>query len=773
MTCTQQKSLYEIPPGQMAELEQLRQMIEQYKTGSIPAPRLQAFRVPLGIYEQRESGTYMLRVRLPAGMIRPQDMRTAARIAAQHGNGTLHFTSRQDLQIHGVSLESIYPAEVELANAGLSTKGGGGNTVRNVAACYLAGVCPKETFDVTSHVVALTEKLLTDPLSFQLPRKYKIAFSGCGEDCAGASINDLGFISKVKAGVEGFAVYVAGGMGARSRVGTPLEDFVPAGQIIAIAEAIKRVFDKHGNRKNRHHARLRFLLEDIGFDSFRELYQQQLAAVAAVSAVPRAVSVPAVTSAPPTMTLEAFGAWRSTNVQPQRQQGFFVAEIALPLGVIDAKRLEALADVVEAHGEGMLRATNWQTSVLRWVPESDLPSLHAALKPLGLGDSQPQTLRRLVACAGASTCRLGICLARGLANAIIDEFRASDLSLTGASGLLTLHISGCPNACGRHPIADIGLFGAARRVNGRLTPHYVVQLGGQVSEGATRLAEGSDSIPARNIPKFLVDLIRAFQASAHSHDFPAFVAAEGQSICSALAPKYSHLPEYEQDKSYYFDWGASEPFSLAGRGPGECGAGVFDLIEIDLASADEAMKNGQFLAATVLTSRALLVTRGEQSDNDGHSISLFDKHFVKTNVLAPEHHALPRLAADALNSGNPEQAFGGSSEQVARLLQAVKTLYTTMGPSLRVVSQPSVTNAPTGAPDVKPDIAKDFRGVVCPLNYVKTKMALGTIRPGQVLQVLLDEQGAKNVPESAAKDGHQILAVTPDAGHWRILIRKA
>lgn len=680
----QSKSLYEIAPGQDADLEQLRQTIAQYKVGAIPAARLQAFRVPLGIYEQRESGTFMLRVRLPAGMLRSQDMRAAARIAQKLGDGTLHVTSRQDLQIHGVPLDSVHPAEVELAHAGLSTKGGGGNTVRNIAACHLAGVCPNEVFDVTPHVIALTERLLADPLSFQLPRKYKIAFSGCGDDCAGATINDLGLISRKKDGVDGFAVYVAGGMGARSRVGTLLEEFAPAGRIIAIAEAIKRVFDKHGNRKNRHHARLRFLVEDLGFAKFRELYQQELAGDRTAPATTRPIPTPAIANSPAISPAEGFAAWRSTNVQPQRQSGFFVVEIPLPLGVIEAGKLAALADVVEAHGEGMLRATNWQAAALRWVPEAALPSLRAALKPLGLGESMPQTLRRLVVCAGAATCRLGVCLSRGLASAIADEIRSSGLQLSGASGNLSLHISGCPNACGRHPIADIGLAGAARRVNGRLAPHYTIQLGGKVREGATTVATGTDSVPARRVPKYLVELIRAFQASPQSNDFAAFLASGGRRIASELAKKHADLPDFETDSNCYFDWGGTEPFSLAGRSLGECSSGVFSLIELDLISADEAHQSGRLFAATVLASRALLVTRGEQADTDAQSLRLFEKHFVQTGVLPQEHHALVQAAVHALASGNPDTAFASTAAQVAGLIGAVKAIYTAMGPSLRV-----------------------------------------------------------------------------------------
>ncbi|UCD59051.1 MAG: nitrite/sulfite reductase, partial [Candidatus Hydrogenedentota bacterium] len=272
----QPQGLYHVPDRAAAELEKLREMAEQFKGGELSAARFQAFRVPMGVYEQRESGTFMLRVRLPAGGTLPHQMRGLARVAKKYGNGILHVTTRQDIQVHRVPLDGIYPALVALLEVGLSTKGGGGNTVRNITACYDSGVCQKEAFDVAPYAVALTEFLLPDRLSFELPRKYKIAFSGCSMDCAGATVNDLGFIAKRRGDGLWFSVYVGGGMGAHSRVADLLEEFVPASEFYLLAEAVKRVFDRHGNRKNKRKARLRFLIEQIGFEPFRRLYEGEL-----------------------------------------------------------------------------------------------------------------------------------------------------------------------------------------------------------------------------------------------------------------------------------------------------------------------------------------------------------------------------------------------------------------------------------------------------------------------------------------------------------------
>lgn len=775
MVATQ--SVYRLPASLGEELEQLRKMIEQLKAGEITAARLQAFRVPQGVYEQRENGTYMLRVRLPAGIILPAQMTAVADVARKYGNGQLHITSRQDIQVHRVEMDNIYPALIALAEAGLSTKGGGGNTVRNITACPQAGVCPHEIFDVTPYVVSVTEHLLADPLSAQLPRKYKIAFSGCSGDCADATVNDVGFIGRIRDGVEGFAVYVGGGMGARSRVGDLLEEFVPAAEAYRVAEAVKRVFDKHGNRKNRHHARLRFLIGDIGLDAFTKLYQAELDALPAalIELRPVPTNVPAAGAAPQ-QPMAGYEDWRRTHVIPQKQDGYFTVEITPRLGVIEADRLAALAGIVDRYGERMLRATIWQGAMLRWVPEEQLSALHAELSGLGLGSGKPTMLRRMTVCAGAATCRLGICLARGLSQAIAEQLEASGLDLSNGLSELSLNISGCPNACGRHPVAQVGFSGAARRVGGRLAPHYLLCLGGHVEEGRTTLASSVVTMPARNVPAFLVDFLRAFQTSAQYPDFDAFLAAGGRQTAEQVARPYLSVPDFDDAPNFYYDWGAQEPFSLAGRGPGECGAGVFDLIQVDLASAAEALEAGRLFAATALAARALLITRGEQADHHGQALALFRTHFVEQNLVPAALHSLIDGALGAMNAADPEAAFTADAAQVGDLLDRVRKLYEDMGPSLRVSAPAAscgVTPAATpAASDVPADLEVDFRGVSCPLNYMKTKMALGRLQTGQVLAVLLDGEGAKNVPASAGNDGHEIVSLAQENGHWRVLIRK-
>ena len=769
------KDFFHLPESLPDDLEKMKQMVAQFQDGTVSATQLQVFRVPQGVYEQRESGKFMLRIRLPAGGLFPEQMRALAEVSTTHGNGVLHVTTRQDIQVHRVELESVHPALTVLAKAGLSAKGGGGNTVRNITACGRSGVCPHEAFDVTGHAVALTECLLADPGSFQLPRKYKISFSGCGRDCAGATVNDLGLIAKVRDGREGFAVWVGGGMGARSAVSQALEPWVPAEDIFSIAEAVKRVFDQHGNRKDRHKARLRFLIRTIGLEAFCDLYRKELAQLRSAGIehpAPRAIPQPP--AAAPGQPAEAPERWRRTDVVAQKQDGYYLAEIPLFLGDVSAEKLAALADVVAAHGERMLRTTQWQNLVIRWVREEELGAVHEKLAALGLAPARAPIVRDIVACTGASTCRLGICLARGLARAVDQALEADGIDLDGL-GNVKIQISGCPNACGRHPIADIGLFGNARRIGGRLVPHYVVQLGGKVAEGETRLAEGRDTIPARNVPNFLVELLRDYQASADNGDFAAYLAAGGRSRAEQLAARYKPVPDFVDDRNYYFDWGAEERFSLAGRGPGECGAGVFDLIQMDLNSAHEALGEKRYQAAAALAARALLVTRGRQPAADAESLRLFDEHFLQAGLVDAAHGKVIDLATRCAAGGAPPEALAQEGQAVAALVAAVKDLFDNMDASLRFSA--AAKDEPAGAREAPPaessaDLQRDFRGVACPLNYVKTKLALDQIACGQVLSITLDEQGAKNVPDSAANDGHEVLSVDQEGDHWRVVIRK-
>jgi len=660
--------------------------------------------------------------------------------------------------------------------------------VRNIMGCADAGVCPKELFDVGPHAAALTELLLQDPVSFQLPRKYKIAFSGCADDCAGACVNDLGLIARQGPdGAQGFAVYAGGGLGSQGQVAQLLEAFIPVSDVHLVAEAIKRVFDKNGNRKNKNRARLRFLVQEIGFERFTQLYREELATLRQEAPPARPLRTFSIETdrplVPAETPAEGFELWRKRNVSAQKQKERFFVHIPVELGDLSAETALQLADLLDRYGDGLLCATPSQNLTLRWVREAELPGLHRALRALGLAEARSPVERELVSCTGSATCRLGICLSQGLATEIKDTLEEAELDLDDAREL-RIHINGCPNSCGRHPIASIGFFGKARRVGEHLVPCYVMQLGGQLGEGKTRLAEGKETLPARRLPDFLIEYLSAFRSARDYPDFEAYLSNGGRDAAKAIAARFKEIPSFEENPDYYTDWTAEVPFSLAGRGAGECSAGVFDLIRVDLASARDALKEGKLRSAMTLASRAMLITQGEEAKDALGALTLFEKLFLDVGHVDVGFRELIYAAKRSVTEQPGGEHLSASAERVEALIVAVESLYENMDQSLRFhAGTPNTTKTTEGAAaghdvpsgkleEIPIDREADFQGVTCPLNYVKTKMLLGKMQSGQVLSVLLDEAGGKSVPKSAEKDGHEILARTQEGERWRVLIRK-
>ena len=672
------------------ELDEFENVVAQFKAGAINEGQFRIVRVPAGVYEQRENGTYMLRVRFPAGGVTPSHLRRLGEVSEKFGNGLLHITTRQEFQIHRVPLDSIIPALRLLAKAGLSTKGGGGNTVRNITACVDSGVCRDEVFDVTPYAVATTERLLADPLSLQLPRKYKIAFAACNKDCSGATVHDVGFVARRQNGVDGFAVYVAGGMGGKSRLSSLLHEFIPASDTFVVAEAIKHVFDKNGDRKNKHLARLRFLVEKIGLPAFRELYESELVMLRASNPAPLELRpLPQLAATPANGDVKSdsaeFSRWFVHNVAPQKQPGFFLVQIPLALGDLPASKTTALADILAAHGDNILWATQSQNAGLRWITAAELPVVHQKLAALGLAEPEAPVLRNLVACAGASTCRLGICLSRGLAKAVRSELSASELDLDSL-GDFSIHISGCPNSCGRHPIGNIGFSGAARRVGGNLVPFYAVQLGGRLAEGKSRFGTNVGAVPAKNAPAFLRDLLSAWKKSPDTGNFHQFVDNDGRKIAGEILARHQEVPPIASRKEFYYDWDSKKLFSLVGRGQGECSAGVFDLIEVDLVNARESQEAGRFYAAALAAARALLVVQRARPKSDVETFALFQNHFIEAGLVDASLTAVIASGRRAAAAANPAEKFDGLPADVAALVAAVRLLHESLDSSLRFMT---------------------------------------------------------------------------------------
>jgi sulfite reductase (ferredoxin) len=691
---------YQIPANLASELEELDIYIKRHQKGELDAATLKVRRVPFGCYEQRRDGSYMVRIRTTGGAHTPAQLQAMAEIAARYGSPWIHITTRQEFQIHDIALEHVVPSMRELLRVGLIARGGGGNTVRNVLVSPDAGVGVDEVFDPSPYAFALTTRLIAEADSWMLPRKFKISFSNSDADTGYARFNDVGFIAQLRDGQQGFRVYVAGGLGTKPQVGHLLHEFIPADDVYAVTTAVKRLFDQHGNRKNRNAARLRFLWNSLGEERFRQLYEEQLQLVRDQAPAPLALEdlpATAITPdlAPATDDSPEFHLWKQRYVEPQKQPGLFSVLVPVFLGNLSDEDAIRLALFLEPFGDSVLRATFGQNLRLRNIPEAFLANVFHVVREIGELASAPRLLGNSIACTGADTCRLGICRPKGALTAVVDTLSNSTLDLNQIPDF-RLNLSGCPNTCGQHMLADLGFYGNVARRGQQMFPAYAVVAGARVTDGDARLAQPIDRVSARDLPRFVEDVLKLWLEKKHAHEsFADYIDAEGTQDIRALADRYRNIPAPEADRSYYCDWASDEMFSLAGKAAGECSAGLFDLIEVDLKHAKrlreqlnpaEASAQAQdpqeaeaaLYSVTLCSARALLITRGIEAPTDAAVFENFRKHFIFSGLIDSRFEPVVAAAQQ-----HPSEPLATHKEETFALLDAVDALYRSMDNSLR------------------------------------------------------------------------------------------
>ena len=683
---------YKLPDSLPAELEELDSYIERYRSGEIDAATLKVRRVPFGCYEQRTDGSYMVRIRTTGGALTPRQLRIIAEISAHYGSSAIHVTTRQEFQVHDIALENVLPVMRALLQVGLAARGGGGNTVRNVLVSPDAGVGVDEIFDPSPYAFALTSRLIAEPDSWLLPRKFKIAFSNSTADNSYAEFNDLGFIAQLRDGERGFRVFVAGGLGTRPEVGHLLHDFIPAEDVYLVTAAIKRLFDGHGNRKNRHAARLRFLWNTLGEERFRELYEEQLQRVRTENSpalvleeVPQSSTLPPV--APEFDHSSEFEQWRKSFVEAQKQPGLLSVIVPIFLGNLKNEDAIRLADFLAPFGDHVLRATFGQNLRLRNIPESYLANIFHLVRELTELASGPRLVGNSIACTGADTCKLGICLSKGALTATAERLKNSDLDLNQIPDF-RLNLSGCPNTCGQHMLADLGFFGNVGRREQQMFPAYMVVAGAETGEGKARLARQIDRVSARDLPEFVHEVLQLWLVKKDSYSsFADYVDGDGTQELRAIIDRFRAIPDFSVDQSYYYDWGAKESFSLVGKGVGECSAGLFDLIEVDIKSARhlrEEFRSGEsqdadtLYAISLCSARALLITRGIEAPTDSAVFANFNQHFIQSGLIGKRFESVIAAAQQKSTEG-----LNQLEEEIFALLDAVEALYRRMDNSLR------------------------------------------------------------------------------------------
>jgi sulfite reductase (ferredoxin) len=660
------------------DILELEKKIRLFREGKIDEEKFRSLRLARGIYGQRQPGVQMIRIKLPYGKATGDQLNRISDVSDKYSTGRLHITTRQDIQIHYVSLDETPALWAELDKDDVTIREACGNTVRNVTAAETAGVDPNEPFDVTLYADEVFKYFLRNPICQEMGRKFKIAFSASDEDTALAYLHDLGFIPKVKTEngneIRGFKVMLGGGLGSQPRHADLITEFLPIDELIPFIEGVIRVFDRHGERARRLKARMKFLIADIGLEAFLDLVKEEQKALPFKKYPIDHTDFEAsqVRFQPEVPELEepldlAFEQWKLTNVLPQKQEGFVSIGIKVLLGDFYTTQARQIADLVKHYANNEVRFTLRQNILIRDVQEKAIPFFYQELKKIGLADAGYNTFGDITACPGTDTCNLGIASSTGIAREL-EKVILAEYPQYLKNKDLTIKISGCMNACGQHNMAHIGFQGMSMKVGKVVIPALQVLLGGgTLGNGQGRFADKVSKIPSRRGPQALRILIADFEQNANgTESFLDYYDRLGQiyfyDILKVLT-ETSTITESDQ-----VDWGHEEAYKVA-VGVGECAGVVIDLVATLLLEAREKLelsKEGlvekrwsdsiyHTYAAIVNAAKAILLSEGKSTNSYANIVSLFDETFTQTGKISLEKD-LASIVYE-INKNEPSQEF--------------------------------------------------------------------------------------------------------------------
>jgi sulfite reductase (ferredoxin) len=630
----------------------------------------------------------MHRIKIPFGAMNAEQMEVLAGLSEEYSDAICHVTTRQDIQLHFVHIDDTPDLMRRLAAVGITTREACGNSVRNVTGCEIAGVCSDEGFDITPYAKALTFFLLGHPDVQDFGRKFKIAFSGCAQHaCALTTIHDMGFIAQTRSAngnVErGFKVVVGGGLGAVPYQAETLYEYLPESEIMPVSQAVSRVFARLGEKQNRARARIKFLVAKLGIEELRRLVEEERGKLredprwrAFLDDAHRFEEKPLREGKPLAKGAGSaeFEEWRSTNARPQRQAGYAVATVKLPLGDATADQMRSLAVMARKYTRETVRATVEQNLVFRWVSEADLPEFHAELQRIGLADSGANTISDITACPGTDTCKLGISSSRGLAGELREQLHSIRHKLPKEVSSLRIKASGCFNSCGQHHIADIGFLGVGRKVGRHRMPHFQLVIGGQWTENAASYGLAVGAIPSKRVPKVVERVTEAFMKERQgAESFQLWVTRIGKLRVREMLKDLMELPTFEQDPDMYRDWGDPRLYTTGDMGVGECAGEIVPFVQFGLAASERVcfeaqlkLDEGDASGAAETAYKAMLeaakaVTRERflnLGDDPDEIMREFKTHLVDTQLFGEDRFAfyLTRAHGQDVSGFNAEQA---------------------------------------------------------------------------------------------------------------------
>lgn len=635
------------------DIIELERKIRLFKDGKIDEERFRSLRLARGVYGQRQEGVQMIRIKLPYGKVTSEQLFRISEVSDEYSRGKLHITTRQDIQIHYVSLDRTPELWAELEKSDVTLREACGNTVRNVTASPDAGINPNEAFDVSPYAHATFQFFLRNPISQEMGRKFKMSFSSTDDDSALAFIHDLGFIPKIKDGARGFKVMLGGGLGSQPRHADTLNEFLPVNELIPLIEGVLRVFDRHGERARRLKARMKFLIKDLGVEGFMNLVAEEQKALSYrtfeidTTEFEHAIVVPLAEA--PQIIIEdtkAFEAWKATNVFKQKQNGLVAIGIKVRLGDFSTEKARALAGLIKKYAGDELRFTLRQNILLRHIPEAALSFFYTELDKLGFARSGYETTTDITACPGTDTCNLGIASSTGIADKLEDVLVAEYPEYLNNKEI-TIKISGCMNACGQHNMAHIGFQGMSVRTPDKLVaPALQVLLGGGVfGNGQGRFADKVIKIPSKRGPQALRAILDDYKENAGNLDFLSYYDEKGQRYFYDFLKSFSDTDNLVP--SDFIDWGNDEKY-IQEVGVGECAGVVIDLVQTllleakdKLGSAIESFEEKRWAdsiyhtyASLVNGAKAILLSENIKTNTQANIIAEFDETFKDNSTLS-------------------------------------------------------------------------------------------------------------------------------------------
>lgn len=626
------------------DIIELERKIQLFKDGKIDEERFRSLRLARGVYGQRQQGVQMIRIKVPYGRLTSNKLRKISDVSDEYSTGRLHITTRQDIQIHYVNLDRTPELWAELEKEEVTLREACGNTVRNVTASELAGIDPDEHFDVTPYADALFRYLLRNPVCQEMGRKFKIAFSGSEKDDALTFMHDLGFIAQLdQDGNRGFKVILGGGLGSQPRQGDEIFEFLSTDELIPFTEAVLRIFDRHGERKKRLKARLKFLLNDIGVDAFLTEVEAEKKALPhlkiPIEAEAKNLEINQKPLPEDVSVDEHFSHWKKTNVIPQKQEGLVAIGIKVKLGDFYTPQARFLADLVEEYASSEIRLTLRQNLILPFIREDLLPYFYQKLSENGLAEVGFNSTVDITACPGTDTCNLGISSSTGIAKEL-ESVLISEYPQFLNNKELLIKISGCMNACGQHNMAHIGFQGMTIKVGKQVAPALQVLLGGgTLGSGRGRFSDKVIKIPSKRGPKALRLILDDFIEHG-KNDFLSYYDEKGSTYFYDFLKPLTNTENLTPTD--FIDWGHEETFERA-IGVGECAGVVIDLIatllfesEEKLSTSKEAFSQEKYADAIyhaynvfINTAKALLTSESVSCNSQAKIVEDFDTHFIQ------------------------------------------------------------------------------------------------------------------------------------------------